>query len=888
MLICLAFLVGMPSVEVFRSFHAQYIPAGLSVSRRPHVFRQLFDDKDVTKRIYRESWGNVLHGLLEANVMELCFELMPSGLIRKLKITSNAMKLANSIVTWAMKSDHLQTVQTRCIQFLDQQATKDDGCSSFFFAIQSIINDAITYIKEHKKLAIVDGKPQALADVKCLLQFLCNLCSDSFRPLQQMWLKQANIAAVNINVLELASRFLGTISDTALHLSKKDLQEQLPDVLTHVQNVVKFLAESVQGPCSANQEFLANSALIKHVNRVMKLISPFDCEELTGAECLESLMLCTRLYTDVLRMLLGLLEGRADNQVESEIIEELWFDGIVAYVRSFQERKGRLFSNVFSRESNQFEREDLSNMMCRCASLCGVLWLKLADVRPTIMQKKLKQIEASFELDPTAQLRKLKRPPELSFSNWVDKHVVTIEIYWKTNSGELSNGRLVNEHFPIPKLGSRIPNSQFDKMRRTADLTSTEAKLEHFLKFVKILNGKVRHEEYLRRMCECTRLFCNTRMVRYVSNLFLLLTVINFILVLISFEYDAYVMQEYSDVLSRYFFQSASNDHIEVFHCALTDATWWLGPVCDIMQGISVVMVVVAAALCVLKFIVEGWPIYVYEKERNSLHTLLSTPLLYSIFKVVWVSSTPKYWVVMLILLEIFFYIPSASKVLQSVTDPIAIWGAAIGLIVIVIFLFSIIVFQFYHKDFFENHHVCQTLITCFFECFNYGMRNGGGLGDSLWPYDFRSHPQTWTMRAIVDLIFFLLVNVILLNVVFGVIIDKFGEFRDTNIAQDFDRENKCYICGKERAEISAFTDFTEHITSHHNVVDYWRYILYLQELEKRPGKEKMTGLRVQELQKQPGRQQMTGLQSHVLSLVKKDSFDWFPVGRALVAESDS
>jgi len=247
------------------------------------------------------------------------------------------------------------------------------------------------------------------------------------------------------------------------------------------------------------------------------------------------------------------------------------------------------------------------------------------------------------------------------------------------------------------------------------------------------------------------------------------------------------------------------------------------------------------------------------------LHTLLSIPVLASILEIVWVLLMPKHWVVVLLIVEVFFHVSSAAVVCKSVIDPIAIWLAAIALIGIIVLLFSIIVFQFYHKDFFENQQVCQTLLTCFLECFNYGMRNGGGLGDSLWAYNFKSHVEMWTIRSIVDLLFFVFVNIILLNVVFGVIIDKFGEFRDTKISQDYDRENVCYICGNDRAEISGFTDFNEHITKQHNVIDYWRYIVYLQESEKRYGA-----------------QQMSGLQHHVLSLVKKDSFDWFPVGRLL------
>ena len=856
-----------------------YLHAPVRDTPCSHVFRHWFDDKDATERIRRESWGNVLHGLLETNIFELCFECMPSGLDRRLKIAGNAMLLAGTVVRGAMYSGHLRTVQTRCIRFLDQEATKYDGCSSLFFAIQSIINNAIAYIKQNKKfgsLKLQESKksgfgglkeeksyelilPQPLKDVKSMFKLVRHLCAHRFRPMQLLLLRQPNIVpAVYINALELTNRLLGTITDTALQLSKKDLQEQLPVVLPQVKTVVKFLTLTVQGPCSPNQVFLANSALVKHVNRILALISPLDYKEETGEKCQESIKLCTSLYSNVLRLLSGLFEGRTDIMVEKKLIDEMWFDGIVAYVWDFQQRQKRLFPNITSSKSQT--RADLIYKMRRTASYCGVLWLKLVNVQPKRMQKKMKHIEDRFTADAKARQHRL---PQLLFAHWVDKYVVTIEIYWKTDSGELSNGRLVNEHFMIPKLAMDDKKRRFDEMRAFSDLTSTEAKLEHFLNFVKILNGRVRHEERLRTTCECASFFLTAQAVRFVSNVFLALTIFNFTLVLVSFQYDAQVMQEYSDVNIRYVARQAVA--YEPFHCAITDLTWWIGDPCVTLDIITSVMLIIAMLHCALKLSVEGVPIYVYEKEENALHTLLSTPVLSSIFKICWVQFTPAHWVIVLLIVEVFFYIPSAGTVCKSVIDPIAIWLAAIVLIAIVIFLFSIIVFQFYHKDFFENHKVCQTLITCFLECFNYGMRNGGGLGDSLWAYDFRSHPQTWTMRAIVDLVFFLFVNVILLNVVFGVIIDKFGEFRDTKISQDFDRENVCFICGKDRAEISAFTDFNEHIMKQHNLIDYWRYIVYLQESEEKYG-----------------RQLMTGLQHHVLSLVDKDSFDWFPVGRLL------
>merc|ERR1712222_139647 len=109
------------------------------------------------------------------------------------------------------------------------------------------------------------------------------------------------------------------------------------------------------------------------------------------------------------------------------------------------------------------------------------------------------------------------------------------------------------------------------------------------------------------------------------------------------------------------------------------------------------------------------------------------------------------------------------------------------------------------------------------------------------------------------------LVNIILLNVVFGIIIDKFGSFRDDKLSMMNDMENTCYICGKDRSEISQFIDYNDHITTQHGLMRYWNFILYLKTKPKN---------------------EMTGLQQYVLDLANKTkSSKWFPIGRSVELE---
>jgi hypothetical protein len=88
---------------------------------------------------------------------------------------------------------------------------------------------------------------------------------------------------------------------------------------------------------------------------------------------------------------------------------------------------------------------------------------------------------------------------------------------------------------------------------------------------------------------------------------------------------------------------------------------------------------------------------------------------------------------------------------------------------------------------------VCSNMWRCLVYNLNFGLRNGGGIADNHIVYAFNGIGNTndnvfqdadWTTgksvvgKMIFDLLFFVVINVIYLNIVFGIIIDTFGEMR--------------------------------------------------------------------------------------------------------------
>jgi len=71
----------------------------------------------------------------------------------------------------------------------------------------------------------------------------------------------------------------------------------------------------------------------------------------------------------------------------------------------------------------------------------------------------------------------------------------------------------------------------------------------------------------------------------------------------------------------------------------------------------------------------------------------------------------------------------------------------------------------------------------------------------------------------------------ILLNVIFGIIIDTFGELRADNAAKKHDMENTCFICGVDRFQLDTKGGgFDRHIKEDHYMWNYLYLIVHLRE----------------------------------------------------------
>jgi len=192
-------------------------------------------------------------------------------------------------------------------------------------------------------------------------------------------------------------------------------------------------------------------------------------------------------------------------------------------------------------------------------------------------------------------------------------------------------------------------------------------------------------------------------------------------------------------------------------------------------------------------------------------------------------------------------------------------------LLAVVNIVYSSIGFFFLNDQFVaEDTPLCTNAFSCFINTLNLGLRSGGGIADAIGTLNYDSTKKNggeFFGRAIFDLSFFIIMIILLLNLIFGMIIDAFGDLRDQKTSNDEDQNNVCFICGIERSEFERHVSFETHLYYEHNK---WSYIYYLVYLLDRAENAKV---------------EMTDIENMVLKKYNQKDFSWVPVGQSLTLE---
>ena len=160
-----------------------------------------------------------------------------------------------------------------------------------------------------------------------------------------------------------------------------------------------------------------------------------------------------------------------------------------------------------------------------------------------------------------------------------------------------------------------------------------------------------------------------------------------------------------------------------------------------------------------------------------------------------------------------------------------------------------------------STENVCQTLLSCYMTFFNYGVSSGGGIGDILTKRSLNDGGVYW-IRYFLDLIFYISVILIILNMINGIVICAFSAIRDENEIKYEDIHGKCFICSISKFEFEKRkVDFNYHVKYEHNYIRYINYLLGLTLKEK---------------------ENICSDDNYIMDCLKTKDIKFFPIGRSV------
>ncbi|CAD8133367.1 unnamed protein product [Paramecium octaurelia] len=182
------------------------------------------------------------------------------------------------------------------------------------------------------------------------------------------------------------------------------------------------------------------------------------------------------------------------------------------------------------------------------------------------------------------------------------------------------------------------------------------------------------------------------------------------------------------------------------------------------------------------------------------------------------------------LLLDIIKRSEDLQNIIKSITSNgrnLAIFSflGFIGLLIYAIIAFSD--FDWMFND--EDGVYGQTFILAVTSTINFGLRSG--LGDSMKKYpEPYEDPTLYWGRYFFDFSFFIIFNILFIQIIFGIILDTFGELRDERQALVKEIEGKCFVCSIDKNDIdtNGSKGWHYHIYLEHSVYHMLYYIIYI------------------------------------------------------------
>ena len=156
----------------------------------------------------------------------------------------------------------------------------------------------------------------------------------------------------------------------------------------------------------------------------------------------------------------------------------------------------------------------------------------------------------------------------------------------------------------------------------------------------------------------------------------------------------------------------------------------------------------------------------------------------------------------------------------------------------------------------------CYSLLSCFVITIDQTFKNNGGIGPFLTPiYTYNTTTETSSYnigRLFYDQLFNFMLVILIIQILAGIIIDKFGEIREGAEEMQEELNTKCIMCGETGETIERVTakPFVEHKEDIHNL---WNYLLFIGYLKRKP------------------KRNFNGIEAYVYKCFQNNEIVWLP-----------
>ena len=192
--------------------------------------------------------------------------------------------------------------------------------------------------------------------------------------------------------------------------------------------------------------------------------------------------------------------------------------------------------------------------------------------------------------------------------------------------------------------------------------------------------------------------------------------------------------------------------------------------------------------------------------------------------------ASPIFYCFMLFLIIEFFSI--LKGVCSAIFKNLSRLFWTLVIIVIVVNFFALLITEYINGTLTDDTKTgCDNYFNCFINSLNYGVIQDGGVS-SFVHHDGDISSNSYSGIFFINLTAFILINLFLLGMFFGIIVDAFSEYVKDLTERAEDQKSVCFTCGLNKNVLERNgIEFIEHVKQH-SIFNYLYYVIYLQDLD--------------------------------------------------------